>query len=58
MHRPVGEEHIDFTQGIKVKCVRIDDGRKGIFQIRPDEASGTRQLVEPSVCDCLTFEIM
>ncbi len=33
LHRPVGEEHIDFTRGIKVMRVRIDDGGKDGEQI-------------------------
>src|SRR5215467_2606196 len=31
LHGPIGEEHIDLTWGIKVMCVRTDDGRKDIF---------------------------
>src|SRR5262249_515340 len=37
LHRPVGEQHIDFTRSIKVKCVCIDDGGKDIFPMRLDK---------------------
>ena len=37
VHRPVGEQHIDFTRGIKVKCARINDGGKDVLPIRPDK---------------------
>ncbi len=30
---------MDFTRGIKVKCVRIDDGREDIFPIWPYKSS-------------------
>ena len=40
LHRPVGEQHIDFTRGIKVMCARIDDGRKDVFPIGPDKTIG------------------
>jgi hypothetical protein len=34
LHRPVGEQHIDLTRGIKVMGVGIDDGGKDVFPIR------------------------
>jgi hypothetical protein len=37
LHRPVGEQHIDFMRGIKVKCECIDDGFKVAFSIRLDK---------------------
>ena len=40
LHRPVGEQHIDFTRGIKVMCVCIDDGGKDVFPIRLDKTIG------------------
>ena len=40
LHRLVRKQHIDFMQGIKVKCVCIDDVDKDVFPIRPDESIG------------------
>ena len=47
LHRPVGEQHIDLTRGIKVKCARIDDGGKDVFPIEPDESIGRLSQAHP-----------
>ncbi len=40
LHRPVGEQHIDLTRGIKVKCACIEDRGKDVFPLGPDELIG------------------
>jgi hypothetical protein len=37
-HRPVGEQHIDLTWCIGMKCARIDDGGEDVFPIGPDKS--------------------
>ncbi len=38
LHRPIGEQHIDLTRGIKVQRARIDDSGKDVFPIGLDGA--------------------
>lgn len=40
LHRPVGEQHIDFTLGIKVKWARIDNSGKDVFPTGSDKTIG------------------
>jgi hypothetical protein len=43
LHRPVGEQHIDFTRGIEVQRARIDDDDRPSRPSRNTQAD-TRQL--------------
>jgi hypothetical protein len=48
LHRPVGGEHIDFTRGIKVICVCIDDGGKVAFSIMFDKTTVVSKMANES----------
>ena len=43
LHRPVGEQHIDFTQGIEVQHARIDSGDR-LSRPAPNTQADSRQL--------------